>query len=78
MNKVTGRRTGKLTERQDQVYRCIIEYQESHGFSPSIKDLCRMTGLRSSSTVHSHLKALEKSGYIERVRDCPRAVAVLK
>lgn len=78
MNKMAGRNTGRLTKRQAQVFRCIIEYQENHGFSPSIRDLCRMTGLKSSSSVHFHLKVLEEGGYIERVRDCPRTVAVLK
>ena len=66
--------SAKLTKRQKQVLKCIEEYQEKHGFSPSIRDLCEMTGLRSSSSVHAHLKKLEENGYIERMRECARAI----
>ena len=34
-------------------------------------------GLRSSSTVHAHLKALEKKGYIYRDPAKPRAIEIL-
>ena len=37
-----------------------------------------MTGVRSTSTVHAQLKALEENWYLERIRECPRALAVLK
>lgn len=67
-----------LTGRQKQVLGCIIDYQREHGFSPSIRDLCEMTGLRSSSSIHFHLKALEEKGYIERLRECPRAVSIVR
>ena len=65
-----------LTGRQENLLRCIVKYQGEHGFSPSVRDLCEMTGVRSTSTVHAQLKALEESGYIERMRECPRALAV--
>ena len=67
-----------LTGRQKQVLDCIIDYQREHGFSPSIRDLCEMTGLRSSSSIHFHLKTLEEKGYIERLRECPRAVSIVR
>ena len=44
-----------LTGRQKQVLGCIIDYQREHGFSPSIRDLCEMTGLRSSCVVEEGL-----------------------
>ena len=74
-NMVT-RRT--LTDRQKNLLKCIVKYQREHGFSPSVRDLCEMTGVRSTSTVHAQLKALEENWYLERIRECPRALAVLK
>ena len=56
-----------LTDRQKNLLRCIVKYQKAHGFSPSVRDLCEMTGVRSTSTVN---------GYIERMRECPRALCV--
>ncbi len=35
-----------------------------------------MTGVRSTSMVHAQLKVLEESGYVERMRECPRALCV--
>ena len=51
-----------LTDRQKNLLRCIVNYQKAHGFSPSVRDLCEMTGVRSTSTVHAQLKALEEKG----------------
>ena len=71
-----------LTDRQKNLLRCIVKYQKEHGFSPSVRNLCEMTGVRSTSTVHAQLKALEEkkaleeNGYIERMRECPRALCV--
>ena len=65
-----------MTDRQKNLLRCIVKYQKAHGFSPSVRDLCEMTGVRSTSTVHAQLKALEENGYIERMRECPRALCV--
>ena len=42
-----------LTDRQKNLLRCIVKYQKAHGFSPSVRDLCEMTGVRSTSTVHA-------------------------
>ena len=65
-----------LTDRQKNLLRCIVKYQKAHGFSPSVRDLCEMIGVRSTSTVHVQLKALEENGYIERMRECARALCV--
>ena len=34
--------------------------------SPSVREICEATGLKSTSTVHSHLNVLEENGYITR------------
>lgn len=49
---------------RERVLNAIIEYMEKHQFSPSIRELCDMTGLKSTSTVHQQLNNLEKEGKI--------------
>ena len=66
-----------LTERQKNVYKCILRYQNTNGYAPTIRELCRMAGLKSTSSVAGHLKLLEEKGYIVRKTECPRAIAVL-
>ncbi len=67
----------KLTMRQQLVYDGIVEYQKEHGFAPSIRELCKISGLASTSSVYAHLKSLEDLGYIRRKEDAPRAIAII-
>ena len=67
----------KLTKSQQLVYDRIVEYQKENGFAPSIRELCRLTGLASTSSVYAHLKHLEDLGYIRRKEDAPRAIAII-
>lgn len=67
----------ELTLQQNAVYNGILEYQKVHGFAPSIRELCVICGLASTSSVYFHLKSLEKMGYIKRREDAPRAIAVI-
>ena len=66
-----------LTEKQQKVYECILRYQKLNGFAPTVRELCRMVGLKSTSSIASYLKELEEKGYIARKTECPRAIAVL-
>lgn len=66
-----------LTVRQAQVYINIINYQRENGYSPTVRELCKMVGVSSTSTIVSHLKNLEESGFIRRKECSPRAIEVL-
>lgn len=47
---------------KERVYNFIISYTEEHLYSPSIRDICEGTGLKSTSTVFSHLRTLQNEG----------------
>ena len=53
----------------------ILEFIK--GYPPSVRETCDAVGLKSTSTVHSHLNKLEKYGYIRRDPTKPRAIEVL-
>lgn len=62
-----------LTKSQQMVYDYIRECaQESR--IPSVREICAVTGLRSTSTVHLHLKTLEERGLIERDKGLNRSI----
>ncbi len=44
------------------------------GIPPSVREICEATGIRSTSSVHSHLCALEKGGYITRTTGLNRHI----
>lgn len=66
-----------LTGRQRQILDFILAEINRKGYPPSVREIGHAVGLTSSSTVHSHLAALEKKGYIRRDPTKPRALEVL-
>lgn len=67
----------KLTERQQVVYDGIVDYQRRNGYAPSIRELCVICNVASTSSIYAHLKKLEELGYIRRREDAPRAIAIV-
>lgn len=65
-----------LTQRQQQILDFILSEVNKKGYPPSVREIGHAVGLTSSSTVHSHLAALEKKGYIRRDPTKPRALEV--
>lgn len=66
-----------LSNREKQILEYIAREQESRGYPPSVREIGFAVGLRSSSTVHGYLAALESKGYIKRDPSKPRAIEVL-
>lgn len=67
----------ELTKRQSQILDFIRAEVHRRGFPPSVREIGEAVGLSSSSTVHSHLAALEAKGFVRRDPSKPRALEVL-
>ena len=67
----------ELTKRQQQILDFIRAEIHRCGYPPSVREIGEAVGLSSSSTVHSHLAALEVKGFIRRDPSKPRALEVL-
>jgi repressor LexA len=65
-----------ITPRQRQILDYIRAEVHRRGFPPSVREIGLAVGLSSSSTVHSHLSALEDKGFIRRDPTKPRALEV--
>src|ERR671914_2389868 len=63
-----------LTERQRQTLAFIAETVDERGYPPSVREICDALGLASSSTVQSHLQALQRKGYVRIDPTKPRAI----
>jgi len=76
---VGGEAVGKgLTKRQREILTYVMSNMQQRGYPPSVREIGTALGLTSSSTVHSHLTALEKKGFIHRDPSKPRAIEILK
>ncbi len=67
----------ELTNRQRQILDFVRAEIHRRGFPPSVREIGEAVGLSSSSTVHSHLAALEAKGFVRRDPSKPRALEVL-
>lgn len=63
-----------LTSRQQSVLEVLRAHMAEHGYPPTVREIGEVLGMASSSTVHSHLAALERAGIIERDPTKPRAL----
>ncbi len=63
-------------DRRQQIVECIEEYSKQHGFPPTVRELCRMTGLSSTSSVHKYLVELKEQGVIQSLPERPRTLTL--
>ncbi len=64
-----------LTKSQQKVYDYLVKTMPG-GVPPTVREICAATGLRSTSTVHAHLKTLERMGYISRDAGLNRSIHI--
>ena len=65
-----------ITDKQKLILNFIIHNTKIKGYPPSVREICKAVGLKSTSTVHGHLERLEKKGYIKRDPTKPRAIEI--
>ncbi|MEE3332889.1 MAG: transcriptional repressor LexA [Ruminococcus sp.] len=65
-----------LTKKQQAVYEYLVECSEQSRV-PSVREICKDVGLKSTSTAHLYLKALEEHGLIERDAGLNRCIRVV-
>jgi repressor LexA len=65
-----------LTARQREVLEIIEQHMRERGYPPSVREIGEAVGLTSPSTVHAHLAALQRRGYLRRDPTKPRALEV--
>jgi repressor LexA len=54
-----------LPSRQQDVLDFIRAYHEAHGTPPTMREVAEALGMKSRSTAHSHMLALERKGYLD-------------
>ena len=68
---------GRISKKQQEILDYIKNEILNRGFPPAVREICEEVHLKSTSSVHSHLEALEKNGYIRRDATKPRAIEIL-
>lgn len=58
----------KGDETRKNILQCIISYIEEHGYSPSFRELCDITGIKSTSSIQYQINKMLEIGMLET--DC--------
>ncbi len=66
-----------LSEIQIKILTYIKQELSVRGYPPSVREMCKATGLSSTSSVHAHLNTLEKKGYIVKGNNKMRAIEIV-
>lgn len=74
--KSWGEYMAGLSKSQQKVYDYLVSVAP-RGVPPTVREICAATGLRSTSTVHAHLRSLERLGYISREPGLNRAIRIV-
>jgi len=74
--KMTTQKRGEKT--RCEILTFIIEYIKKHGYSPSVREIGKGVGVKSTSNVHAHLHKMFDTGMIETDTEdgSPRAIRV--
>ena len=64
-----------LTDKKLKVYNFLVKAL-ANGIPPSVREICQETGIKSTSTVHAILSALEEENYIERDARNSRSIRI--
>ncbi|MBM3499986.1 MAG: transcriptional repressor LexA [Armatimonadetes bacterium] len=67
-------RSRDLNEKRRRILEFIVKATEQHGYPPTVREIGEAVGLKSSSTVHFHLKILTELGYLHRDGSLTRAL----
>lgn len=67
----------KLTEKEKQILEFMNKQVQDKGYPPSVREICKAVGYKSTSTVHRYLEKLMENGYIHKDPSKPRALKIL-
>ena len=64
----------KLTKVMDY----IRKFTEENGYTPSVREIGKECGIKSTATVHSYIEKLQTKGYLSKTDNKKRAVTISK
>jgi repressor LexA len=66
-----------LNKTEKRILEYLIDYLKRHTYQPSIREIGKRFGIKSTKTVSEHLQSLADKGYIERDASRSRGVRIL-
>ena len=67
-----------MSEKQKEILEIIKTFIKENGYSPTIREICKLANIKSTAAVHAHIKKLKAEGHITTGVDMPRSIALIK
>ena len=67
-----------LNKREKAILKFIEKQVNANGYPPSVREIGKAVGLKSTATVHGYLESLEKKGYVKKESQKGRTLKLLK
>lgn len=67
-----------MSKKQKEILEIIKIFIKENGYSPTIREICRIANIKSTAAVHAHIKKLNAEGHITSGVDMPRSIALTK
>ena len=67
----------EITSQQQRVLDCIQIYINKTGFPPTRANICKELGFKSPNSAETHLRALEKKGFISIESGTSRGISII-
>ena len=65
-------------EKLTRVMDYIRKFSEENGYTPSVREIGKECGIKSTATVHSYIEKLQNKGYLNKTENKKRAVTIGK
>lgn len=62
---------------QERIHNFLVDFITKNGYSPSVREICEGTDLKSSASVHEHLIMLERLKKIHMQDKKPRTISLV-
>ncbi len=66
----------KLNEKLAEVYKFTYDYIETHGFPPSVREICAKLNIKSTATAYTYIERLKEQGLLNKSPQKKRAISV--
>ena len=67
-----------LNKREKAILKYIEKQLKVNGYPPSVREIGKAVGLKSTATVHAYISALEEKGYVKKESQKGRTLKLLK
>ena len=54
----------------------IRKFSEENGYTPSVREICKECGIKSTATAHSYIEKLQDRGYLNKATNKKRSVTI--